>query len=161
LQQTVNSLKALTTQKTGDLRATYNAFAAEVKNTQAAAAWTVARAQRMESASKEYFGDWQASLISVSNSSLRKKGQKRLDETRKSYDKVVVSLKEAAEKFKPFLANLDDVQKAMAHDITPAGVKSIRGVASDADSNMKKVHRVVADAIEELGKMEKALSSES
>jgi hypothetical protein len=161
LQQTVHALKDLTTQKKGDLRETYNTFAAEVKNTQAAAAWTAARAQSMESAGKQYFGDWQASLIGVSNNSVRKKGLKRLEETRKDYDKVVESLKEAAQKFKPFLSNLDDVQKAMAQDVTPAGVKSIRGIASDAESNVKKVSRSINSAVEELDRMEKALSSES
>ena len=161
LQATVNGLKVLTTQKSGDLRATYDTFATEVKGTQEAAARAVARARKMEAASKQYFGEWQASLIGVSNNSLRKKGLKRLDEARKSDDKVIASLKESGEKFKPFLANLSEVQKALAHDITPAGVKAVRGVARDAESNMRKVARSIDSAIEELDGLERSLSFES
>jgi hypothetical protein len=160
LQQTVNALNALTTQKKGDLRESYNTFAAEVKNTQAAALATSARAQSMETASKDYFGTWQTEIAGLANASLRKKAQKRLEAVRKSYDKVIVSLREAAEKFKPFLSNLDDVQKALANDITPGGVKAVRGTARDADFHMRKVHWAINDGIKELDSMEKALSSE-
>jgi hypothetical protein len=161
LQRTVDALKALTAQKKGDLKQTYDLFAAEVKQTQAAADYTAARAKSMESASKDYFGTWQTEVSGIANESLRKKAQKRLDSVRSSYDKVIASLRTSADKFKPFLADLGDVQKALANDVTPGGVKAIRGVASDAEFKMKGVRRTIADALEELEKMEKALSSET
>ena len=161
LQTTVNALNALTEQKKGDLRETYKAFAAEVKNTHASAAQTAARVQTMQAASKSYFEGWQADLTGISNESLRKNAQKRLDAVRRSYDQSIVSLSAAAERFKPFLSNLDDVQKALANDVTPGGVKAIRGTASDANFNLKKVRSSIFDAIKELESMEKALSPET
>jgi hypothetical protein len=161
LQSTVNALKALTSQKKGDLRQSYNDYVAAVRDTQAAAARTGTRAETMGKTSKEYFEDWQASVNSIANRSLQKKSQKRLDAARKSYDKVVVSLTEAAEKFKPLLSDLDDVQRALANDVTPAGVKSVRGAASDADWNVKKVRRSINSALEEMDEMGKSLSSQS
>jgi hypothetical protein len=161
LQQTVDALDVLVKQKTGDLRPTYNAYVAEVKKTHSAADWTVSRAPSMQKASADYFGTWQAEVGGIANESLRKKAQKRLDAVRKSYDKVVASLQEAGKEFRPFLSNLDDIEKTLANDITPGGVKAIRGTADDANFNVKKVRRDIADAIEELGKMEKSLSSET
>jgi len=161
LQQTVDALDVLVKQKTGDLRPTYNTYVAEVKKTHSAADWTASRGSSMQKASADYFGAWQAEVGGIANESLRKKAQKRLDAVRKSYDKVVASLQDAAKEFRPFLSNLDDVEKTLANDITPGGVKAIRGTASDANFNVKKVRRYIADAIEELGKMEKSLSSES
>ena len=161
LQQTVDALDVLVKQKTGDLRPTYNAFVAEVKKTHAAAEGTASRAGSMQKASMDYFGAWQTEVGGISNESLRKKAQKRLDAVRKSYDKVVASLQQAGKEFRPFLSNLDDVEKTLANDVTPGGVKAIRGTASDANFNVKKVRRYIADAIEELGKMERSLSSES
>ena len=158
LQVTVNALTALTKQQTGDLRTNYNAFVMEVKNTHGAADYTAARVQTMQATSKDYFGGWQADVTSIGNESLRKQAQKRLDVVRKDYNKTVVSLQEASEKFKPFLSNLDDVQKALANDITPGGIKAIRGTASDANYNLKKVRSAIFDALEQMEDMEKTLS---
>jgi len=161
LLASMETLNALAKQEKGDLRPTYNAFVAEVKKTHTAADQTAARTGSMQNASKEYFGKWQEEVAGISNESLRKKAQRRLDDVRKSYDKVIVELKQAAEKFKPFLSNLDDVEKTLANDVTPGGVKAVRGTVSDANSNMKKVRWSVADAVDELEKMQKALSSQS
>jgi hypothetical protein len=49
----------------------------------------------------------------------------------------------------------------LVNDITPGGVKAVRGIASDANWNMKKVRSCIADAIEELGDMAKSLSSQT
>ena len=159
LQATMDALNALTKQKKGDLKPTYDAFTAEVQRTHAAADLTASRTGAMQNASKEYFGGWQEEVGGIANESLRKKAQKRLEAVRKNYDEAIVSLREASEKFKPFLSNLDDVQKTLANDITPGGVKSIRSVASDANFNMKKVRSSIFEAIKELDNMEKSLSS--
>jgi hypothetical protein len=161
LQATMDALNALTAQKTGDLRPTYEAFAAAVKNTHAAADQTAARKDSMQTASKDYFGAWGEQVAGIAKESLRKKAQKRLDTVRKSYDKVIGSLREAAEKFKPLLSNLDDVQKTLANDVTPGGVKAVRSTANDANSNMKKVRWSINEAVQELMGMEKELSSQS
>jgi hypothetical protein len=84
-----------------------------------------------------------------------------MDSVRSSYDKVGVSLKEASEKFKPFLSNLEDIQKALATDVTAGGVKSIRGVVKDANWNHDAVNDSIESALKEMNKMEKALSSQA
>ena len=96
----------------------------------------------------------------MANQSLQKKAQKRLDSVRKSYDKAVTLLGEAVDKFRPFLSNLDDVQKTLANDITPGGVKAVKGTVRDANYNLRKVHSSITDALKELDDIEKALSSE-
>ena len=161
LQATVNALNALTEQKKGDLRETYKTFTDEVKKTHADATRTAARGQAMQKASAEYFTKWQTDVNGIANESLRKKARKRLDSVQKSYGEVTASLGEAAEKFKPFLSNLDDVQKTLANDITAGGVKAVKGTVSDANFNLKKVRSSIFDALKELESMEKALSPET
>ena len=160
LKAAVDTLDALSKQKSGDLRPSYDAFVAEVKKTHDAAEATRSRAGSMETASKDYFGAWQADVGAISNESLRKSAQRRLDDVRRSYDKVVASLRQAATAFKPYLSNLDDIQKTLANDVTEGGVRAIRGVANDAKDNQRKVLRSVNEAIDNLGSMEKALSTQ-
>ena len=161
LKSTLNALNGLTKQKEGDLRPAYNAFAAEIPKTESAADWTRMRVRWMESDGQQYFKNWQKTIDGIANESLRKKAQKRLNSARKSYDKVSVSLKDGAEKFRPFLSNLADVQKGLSADVTAGGVKAIKGTVSDANWSYKGVNNAINDALSEMAKMEKALSTEA
>lgn len=160
LKATLDSITALTQQKEGDLRPAYNAFAAEIPKTEAAAGWTATRVQWMAGDGQHYFDTWQGTISSISNKSLQKKAQKRLDEAKKSYGKISSSLKDAREKFRPFLSDLSDIQKALANDVTPSGVKNIRSVVRSANYRYGGVSSAMEKALKEMDKMEASLSSE-
>lgn len=160
LRATLDAITGLTKQKQGDLRPAYNAYCSEVTKTESAAASTQTRVQWMGSDGRKYFQDWQNTINGIANQSLRKKSQKRLDTVKTSYDKVEASLKLAGDKFKPFLSDLADIQKALAADVTPGGVKAIKSTVSSANWNHQFVDQAVKSALKEMDKMEKALSSE-
>jgi len=161
LKATLSALNALTKQTKGDLRPAYDAFCSEIGKTESASTWTRTRVKWMGSDGRAYFQDWQRTVDGISNDSLKKKAQKRLDSTRKSYDKVEVSLQEASEKFRPFLSDLGDIKKALATDVTAGGVKSIRSTVSTANWDHKYVDQAVNSALKEMDKMQKSLSSEA
>jgi len=161
LKSTLSALNALTKQKEGDLRPAYTTYCSQVTKTDAAAAWTRTRAQWMASDGRKYFQDWQVTVNGIANESLRKKSQKRLDAVKVSYDKVEASLQQAAEKFKPFLSDLSDIQKALATDVTAGGVKAIKSTVRSANWNHQFVDKAINSALKEMGKMEKALSPEA
>ena len=161
LKTTLDSLTALTQQKEGDLRPAYKAFAAEIPKTEAAAAWTRSRVQWMANDGQKYFAEWQKTITSIANESLRKKAQKRLDNVRSSYDEIAVSLKASGEKFQPFLSDLADIQKILSTDITAGGVKAVRGTVSSANWKYKAVSSTINDSLKEMDKMAKALSTET
>jgi hypothetical protein len=161
LKATLSALNALTAQKKGDLRPAYNNYCSEVTKTEAAAGWTRTRVQWMGGDGRKYFQDWQGTISGISNESLRKKAQKRMDAVRKDYDKVEMSLVSAGEKFKPFLSDLGDIQKALATDVTAGGVKAIKSTVSSANWNLQYVDKAVKSALKDMDKMQKALSSEA
>jgi len=161
LKATLAAITAMTKQTKGDLRPAYKAYCEEVTKTEAAAAWTRTRVIWMAGDGRKYFQDWQATIDGISNASLKKKAQKRLDSVKASYDKVETSLKEAGEKFKPFLSDLSDITKALATDVTAGGVKAIKGTVSSANWNLQYVDKAAKAALKEMGKMEMALSTEA
>ena len=161
LKATLAALTALTKQTKGDLRPAYNSYCSEVAKTESAANWTRTRVQWMASDGRQYFKDWQANIDKIANESLKKKAQKRLNNVQTSYNKVEVSLQQAAEKFKPFLSDLGDIQKALASDVTPGGVKAMKSTVSSANWNHQYVDRAVKAALKEMDKMVKALSAEA
>ena len=161
LKETMSALNALAGQTQGDLRPAYIAFAAAVTNTVSAAATTAARVQWMDGDGQNYFKNWQDTVASIANQSLRKKSQKRLEAVRADFDEVKKELKEASVKFKPFLSDLADIQKTVAMDVTAAGVKSVRSTVKSANWNHQSVNRAINSALKEMDKMEKSLSSEA
>lgn len=161
LATTLTALTTLTKQEKGDLRPAYEAFTAEVAKTEAAAATTRTRAAWMQGDGLKCFEDWQTTIGSINNESLRKKSQKRLDAVKKTYAKVSDEFKTAAEKFKPLLADLSDIQKVLSTDLTASGVKGLRSTVSSANWNYKNVNRTLNSALEEMKDMEKALSPEA
>jgi hypothetical protein len=161
LKATLSALNDLTQQKQGDLRPAYSTFCSEVAKTESAAGWTRTRVQWMAGDGRKYFQDWQSTVNGIANESLKKKAQKRLDAVRKSYDKVEASLMLASDKFKPFLSDLGDIQKALATDVTAGGVKAIKSTVRSANWNHQYVDKAVKSALKEMDKMEKSLSSEA
>ncbi len=161
LKATLDAINALTRQTEGDLRPAYSAYCSEVTKTQSAAVWTKARAQWMANDGRKYFQDWQSTIDRIGNESLRKKAQKRLNAVQTSYDKVEASLRQAGEKFNPFLSDLADIQKALALDITPGGIKAIKSTVSSANWNLQYVDKAIKAALKEMDKMQKALSTEA
>jgi hypothetical protein len=159
LKATLASLTALTKQTKGDLRPAFSTYTAEVANTEAAAGWTATRVKWMASDGRTYFKDWQATIDGIANASLKKKAQKRLDTVQASYGKVETALQQASDKFKPFLSDLNDIQKTLAADVTPGGVASVKPVARSANWNHQYVSKAINSALKEMDKMQKSLSS--
>src|SRR4051794_19930569 len=70
LEATLVTLNALTKQSKGDLRPAYDAFAAEIPKTQAAADLTRVRVDWMGGDGQNYFTQWQSEVDSIANKSL-------------------------------------------------------------------------------------------
>jgi septal ring factor EnvC (AmiA/AmiB activator) len=161
LKTTLGALNALTKQTKGDLRPAYNTYCAEVTRTESAATWTRTRGRWMVSDGRKYFETWQKSIDGMTNQSLRKKAQKRLNSVQANYDKVEMSLRQAGEKFKPFLSDLGDIQKTLATDVTAGGVKALRGTVKSANRNHHEVSKAIKSALKGMHKMEKSLSAQA
>jgi hypothetical protein len=161
LNGTLAALEALTEQTKGDLRPAYENYCSQVTNTQSAAALTQTRIKWMASDGRTYFEDWQSTVESIANESLRKKAQKRLDTVKKNYGEVESSLQKAGAEFKPFLADLTDIQKTLAVDVTAGGVKAVDSTVSDAKSHLRSLNKTIKSALKEMQEMAEMLSPEA
>jgi hypothetical protein len=159
LQSSVDAISALAAQKTGDLRPAYDNFVEQVKRTRHAALVTRNRSQKMQEEANAHFSDWKTELDSINNQKLKKKALKRLDGVQKSYDRVVKQLQGASEKFTPYLSDLEDMQKMLAKDLNPNAVKAIKSTVSNAKFHLQSVRGPINDAINDLTKMQKALTT--
>ena len=158
LQSTIDVLTKLVGQKSGDLKPAFEAYRAEVVKTKKVAEATTATAVEMQKQSDAYFGEWQKEISGVSNASLRKKGQKRMDAVKKNYTEAAKSLETAAGKFAPFLSDLADIDKILTNDLTAGGIKAIKSTVSSAKFNMTNVRRSIQTAMTSLNEMSAQLN---
>lgn len=161
LRTTMQAINALAKQTEGSLRPAYDKYCSHVTQTHGTAEWTKTRILWMAGDGRRYFNEWQSTVDGISNESLRKKAQKRLNAVQANFNKVETSLKVAGEKFAPFLSDLVDIQKSLAADITPGGVKAIRSTVKSANWNYQYVDKAIKSALKGMAKMEKALTSEA
>lgn len=161
LKTTLEALNALTKQTKGDLRPAYSNYCTQVSETVKSAEWTKTQILWMAGDGRKHFLDWQVTVTAIANSSLRKKSQKRLDDVKKSFEKVDASLVQASEKFKPFLSNLADIKASLSADMTAKGLKAIKSTVSSANSNYKSVERAIESVLKELENMVKELSPDA
>jgi len=161
LTATLSALNTLVGQTKGDLNPAFQAFRAEIPKTQNAAAATHARLETMSREKAQYFAEWQKAIDGINNNSLQKKAQKRLKTASEHYAEVEADLAKAGEKFRPFLSDLADVEKALSMDVTARGIKNIKSVVRSANWNYNSVAGSINSALKEMDKLEKDLSSQA
>ncbi len=159
LQSTVQSLTALAHQESGDLKPTFDAFVANLAQTEASGKAAAERATKLGDSAKAYFATWQNDINGISNPDLKARAVKRMTNAQKNYDKLTVALKAVGEEFKPLLSDLNDIKAALANDLNPDGVKAVRSVAGRASRRMESLHGEMNDLLEVISDIRKGLDS--
>ena len=79
-----------------------------------------------------FFAQWDAQLAQIQNEDIKARSQARKDEVAQKLLAIKRNYAEAAMAFKPFLADLQDVQKYLSVDLTQGGVASMKDTAAKA-----------------------------
>jgi hypothetical protein len=159
VQEAVKALNTLTAQETGDLRPTYEQFAAAVAETEESAKVTAARAGTLRDNITTFFAGWQNELGRINNPSVKSSAEKRLANVQKRYSNLAGSMAAVAERFKPLMGDLTDIKIALSNDLTAGGVKSVKGMANTATRKMAALHDELSALLGQIGDTRKMLAS--
>jgi hypothetical protein len=155
----LKGLLALTKQREGDLRPTFEAFQAGLPKTKVARERTVERIAKLIADGQKHFSLWQADVETIANKDIKKRAVGRLQDTRQRWSEVVSALQDSVTQFEPLLGYLHDINTALSYDLTADGVRSVRGAADSATDTFDNIQRHVLRAVTELEKMAKELGS--
>jgi hypothetical protein len=86
-----------------------------------------ARAQTMRQNGQAYVARWEKEMDSVTNPELRAGAAARRQKVKANYDEIVATGRTVRDAYTPFLKDLQDIQRALASDLTPAGVAAASG----------------------------------
>ena len=155
----LKALNALVDQKEGDLRPAFEAFTGSLKGTRAASDRTIKRVAALQGEGEKHFSVWQAEVETINDEGIRNRAMKRLSAARANWNGAAAALQEATVQFPALLGYLNDVEKALSYDLTPEGVKSVRGAARSANDAFGRIQGLTQKAVGELDELAAAMSS--
>jgi hypothetical protein len=155
----LKALNALLEQKEGDLRPAYTAFTASLKGTRSAAERTTRQVAALQGEGEAHFATWQAEVETISDEGIRNRALKRLAAARANWNGAATALQEATVQFPALLGYLNDIEKALSYDLTPDGVKSVRGASRSANDAFGDIQRLSQKAVAELDELLASMSS--
>ena len=149
LDKTLASLNGLVSQPQADLRPQYKEFAANVAAVQSTAKNIAAARTKIAADQTEYFAKWDQDIVQIQNPDIKALSQKRRDEVARNLTAIKTSYAQTDMAFKPFMADISDVQKSLSADLTPGGIAAIKGpvakVGQDAGPLKASLANLAAD----------------
>jgi septal ring factor EnvC (AmiA/AmiB activator) len=130
IDQTLAALNDLVEKPQPDLRPQFKAFSSQLADMESDAQDIADARRSMAKSGKEFFAKWDEQLAQIQNEDIKARSQSRKDEVAQRLNAIKLSYTEAAMSFKPFLANLKDVQKSLSVDLTPGGVAAMKDTAA-------------------------------
>ena len=118
-----------------DLRPQYKQFSANVDKVASTAKDIAAARAKMGTQQKEFFAKWDEQLAQIKNEDIKARSQSRKDEVNEKLLNIKRSYVDAEQAFKPFMADLRDVQKFLSVDLTTGGVTAIKDTAAKATTH--------------------------
>ena len=156
---TNDSLKALTTAGSGDLRPLYDNFTKQVKKTQSMADQARDRAESMRAKADAYTTQWQKEFSSISDAEVRRMSEARATAAKADFDRVRSAASNVRAAYAPYREGLQDVQTFLANDLTAEGVRSITTKANETIRKGEALQKEIAALQTELTTLETKWSS--
>jgi acetylglutamate synthase len=153
------SLNDMVDKPQADLRPQYQLFADNVAKVEAAAKAIAANRKSMGERQKEFFAKWDEQLAQIKNEDIKARSQSRKDEVNKNLLAIKTSYLEAATAFKPFMANLKDVQKYLSVDLTTGGIAAIKDTVTKVNESAVPLKTSIAKVAEDFKALGVSMSS--
>ena len=145
----------------GDLKKAYSDFSDDLSTIKSREKSVRTERESMEKDSKAYIEKWQQEAASFQNDDLRRSSIDRQSAVKKRFTDVTAAYRTLEEEYRPFINNLTELHQALANDLTPAAVSSVKPVSSKVISDGTKVQGQIDDVVSELDGLIGSLSTDS
>jgi chromosome segregation ATPase len=149
---TIEELARLTV-KDVDLRPQFEKFKAELVKMEEKATKARERADAMKAKGQEFFSDAEKQVVSIQNENIRKAAEKRLQNRKKSYGKILSAMQEAKAELVPFMSDLNDLKKMFDSELTTTSVNSAKDLIRQARWHGADVAEALEDVEKELDRV--------
>lgn len=139
ISKTIEQLDALST--TDTLADTFKQYTSTIKSITDASDKIKKRWNELELQSQQYVARWEQELATVQNPQVRAGMEERKKRVKDDYDKIIASAREAYDAYQPFINDLQEIQRALAFDLTPSGVASLQPAIIEAKNTGQNLNQ--------------------
>lgn len=147
---TVKSLGSLLDNPAIDPKPQFEHFSKELKEFDSAAKSFNSRFETMKARANERFTVWQTENATINDKDIRDQADKRRANALEEMGKVEKQAAAVKSQVDPLVVNLQDVQKYLSSDLSPAGISSAKGMVKKAGGLEKDLQESVDDLNKEL-----------
>jgi hypothetical protein len=124
------ALNNLTFKSQGDLRSQYDAFVSAAKNLDNANMNLDAKVVQMRDAAAAFAENWTNQITAITSADLRQRSTERMNEVTSKLRDVDSSYEGVKNSFKPFTADVRDIQTYLGTDLTAGGLNTIKDIVA-------------------------------
>jgi hypothetical protein len=146
----VGALTDLVTHPAPDLKPQFKRFSVAIDRLEDTVKRTERTRERMELKTVEYFQTWDKETADIHYGIVRDQSETRRAQVTNQFESVNARYLEAQGVVRPLLSYLNDIRTTLSVDLTPAGLNSVQGIASNAENNARKVQVALAKLSDEL-----------
>lgn len=136
----------------GELQRIYEDLSAEYEASADAAETVSSRIDGIADVADALFDEWDAELDEYTNKRLRADSERKLQETRRRYDRLIKVLRRSEERMQPVLAALKDNVLYLKHNLNAQAVAALklefRQIDQDIDVLIIEVRKAIASSDE-------------
>ena len=133
----------------GELQEKYEALNKEYERSEDKANSVRKRVASVEDVSEALFTEWNAELKEYSSSTLRKKSQEQLTQTRAQYAQLIKAMKRAEAKMDTVLAKFKDQVLFLKHNLNAQAIASLKGELVSVEGNINSLIKDLNASIQE------------
>lgn len=133
-----------------DLPRLYKAFTRQVAGTVSQGETARRRASQMRDRYQQYIASWEKEIEELSTPELRANAAERRQAVRENYDRLRDAARATDQAYQPFLTQLQDIQKSLSLDLTPAGVKAAQPAFERARQTGADLRQTITQFIAEI-----------
>jgi len=154
----VASMDKLTTAGS-NLEPAFKQYSADVKAVQASGDRARERAQAFRDKARQYVANWEKEVEQMQSPELRAGAAQRREKVKDNFDKIKETGRSVRDAYQPFLRDLQEIQRALANDLTPAGVDSAKLAINKAKTEGATLNQRIDTLIAQLDEVAGGMSS--
>ncbi len=136
----------------GELQSVYEDLSDQYDDAVDAAETVTARIDAIEDVADALFDEWETELGEYSNQRLRRDSERKLKETRRRYDQLIVVMRRSEDRMEPVLAALKDNVLYLKHNLNAQAVAALKTefgqIDRDIDVLIAEVRKAIASSDE-------------
>lgn len=149
-QSALDQFQSIVVFNGGNLEELYKKLNREYEDSVSAADKVNSRIQSIQHVSEALFDEWQEELNLYSSASLRSASARKLNETKRQYQRMITSMEKSAERMQPVLDVFQDQVLFLKHNLNAQAITSLKGefagVKREIDQLITQMERSIAES---------------